>query len=760
MQRAVAGLLLAASLLVPAVRGFAEPLGRHIENFSLADYRGRAYGLADFADKQLVVVAFIGVECPLAKLYTPRLIELAAEYEPKGVAFLAIDSNQQDSITELAAHARMHGLKFPLLKDSANVVADHFGAERTPEVFVLDQKRVVRYWGRVDDQYGFQQNGVGFHRPQPARRDLAVALDELLSGKEVSQPAVPAQGCLIGRVRQPRDDAEVTYANQIARLFNKHCVICHRAGQIAPFPLTSYDEAVGWAAMIREVVDARRMPPWHADPRHGRFLNDARLSDEEIDLIHRWVEAGAPAGNPDELPQPPKFAEGWLIPQPDEVLYMSDRPFDVPAEGTIAYQRFTIDPGWKEDRWIKAIESKPGNPAVVHHIVIYLAPPRSARANTARLKTLLLSATAPGVRPHVWEEGLAQLVPRGSKLVFEVHYTPNGSPQQDRSAVGIVFADPKTVRREVAIGTAGDISFAIPPHDPNYEVRSSYTFRDDSLLLSMSPHMHVRGKDFRYEVIYPDGRAETLLWVPNYDFGWQTTYVLAEPKRLPKGTTMRCTAHYDNSENNLSNPDPSATVRWGEQTWEEMMFGWFDYALADQDLTKETRQAVSRLAQFQQRVKEGPLAMDDETSQLAARSLRSADDFQALAGRLQMLLPQLDRVCITGVKDAELVSIRVAELVELRGPLHNEGSSTAAQGQELAGYVDADETVVVPDLSKAGGSVMKRMVRKGVFSSVHVPVKLDGTPCTINFWSGESDAFPPAAVRLAEQVARRMVGGR
>jgi len=250
--------------------------GQPLTGFELKDFRGKLHRMEDFADSGFLVVAFLGTECPLAKLYSPRLVELHDNYQSRGVAFVAISSNVQDSITELAAYARIHNIGFPVLKDLGNRVADELGAVRTPEVFVLDQERKIRYRGRVDDQYG-----IGYIRDEPQRNDMAEALDELLSGKQVTVPATEAVGCHIGRVREPKVDAEVTYTNRIAGILQERCVECHRAGDIGPFALDDYDEVVGWAEMIEEVVREERMPPWHAHPDFGRFSNDRRMSDEE-----------------------------------------------------------------------------------------------------------------------------------------------------------------------------------------------------------------------------------------------------------------------------------------------------------------------------------------------------------------------------------------------------------------------------------------------------------------------------------------------
>jgi peroxiredoxin len=563
-----------------------------VDDFALLDSYGKVRHLSDYADRPVVVIAFLGTECPLARLYAPRLATLAKRYDGQRVVFLGVDSNAQDSLTDLKNFASANGIEFPILKDLNNRLADRLHVIRAPAVYALDRQRMVRYLGRIDDQYGLQASErgprVSYQLKAPRREYLALAIDELLAGKPVSVAQTESTGCLIGRTKQADDNSEITYSNKIAHLLNKHCVFCHRSGQIGPFSLTSYDDAAGWAEMIGEVVAEQRMPPWHADPRHGKFANDPRLSEDEKSSIAAWVAAGAPRGDVNELPEPPKFAEGWMIPQPDEIIYMQ-KSFDVPAEGTVPYQSFIVDPGWHEDKWVAAMEPRPGNPAVVHHIVMYVVPPRGVSkyfsADLPKTELDWFASFSPGLRPPVLPQGTARFIPAGSKLLFQLHYTPNGTKQSDRSFVGIKFADPATVKREIAVQHAGSHDFVIPPHADNHEVTSEYVFEHDSLLWSVSPHMHLRGKDFLYTLIYPDGKKEIVLDVPRYDFGWQTTYTLAEPKQVPKGTKLNCVAHFDNSENNLNNPDPTEEVHYGPQTWEEMCYGWFEIVLAGQDLS-------------------------------------------------------------------------------------------------------------------------------------------------------------------------------
>lgn len=604
MHRRFVLLVAGALALADSQSGHAaikEPaIGERVEDFAAKDVFGRTFSLSRVNSPKIVVLAFLGVDCPLVKRFTPRIVKLAADYESQGVLFVAVDANRQDSVTEIAAFARRQGIRFPFLKDLRQTIADRVGATRTPEAVVLDGARRIRYRGRIDDQFGFvpSNRAASYRKPAADRNDLQKALDELLSSKPVSVPETEAIGCLIGRDREPAAHPAVTYTKDVAPILNKRCVVCHRPNQIAPFALTSYQEAVGWADMIAEVTEINRMPPWHADPKYGSFLNDARLSGEEKHVLAQWAAIGAPEGAPKELPVPPTLADGWMIPQPDEIIYMSRKPYEVPATGVVSYQGFIVDPGWKEDRWISAIEGRPGNPSVVHHILFFIIPADGRRIDLRKDDTFL-GTYAPGNQPEVLPPGFARPVPAGSKFLFNVHYTPNGSQQTDRSYMGIKFADPRSVVREVTMASAFNKTFSIPAGASNHIVPSRYVFERDSLLLGLSPHMHLRGKDFLFEAVYPDGDRETLLSVPHYDFGWQTLYRLSPPKLVPRGTVINCLAHYDNSDANLNNPNSHAVVSWGEQTFDEMMIGFLEVAPAAEGLLHRTpwwQPIVSRLS--------------------------------------------------------------------------------------------------------------------------------------------------------------------
>ncbi|WP_231742812.1 redoxin domain-containing protein [Stieleria varia] len=543
------------------------PIGKRIESFALDNCYGKPVAMSDFDDRELIAVVFLGTECPLAKLYGRRLAQLQTKYAEQGVTIIGINSNKHDSMTELLAYQNRFDIPFPMLKDVGNRVADVFGASRTPEVFLLDRQRVIRYHGRIDDQYG-----VGYSREAPMRNDLAIAIDELLAGKDISSARTDVVGCHIGRVKPIEPSGEITFTKHIAPILNARCVSCHREGEIAPFTLTSYKDVMGWEDTIIEVIDENRMPPWFANPEHGRFANDARLSERERELIVTWIDNGMPEGDAADLPEPPQFVAGWKIPEPDQVIQMRKEPFTVPAQGVVDYQRFVVDPGWDEDKYIVATEARPQNVAVVHHILAFVIPPGKKDVDLEQV----LAGYAPGSLPVVCPDGVAVHVKAGSKLLFELHYTPNGTEQTDLSYVGVCFTEKEKVQKPLIGRIAVNTKFQIPAHDDDYEVRAKYKVQEDEALLSMTPHMHLRGKAFRYEARFPNGEREVLLDIPRYDFNWQLKYVLAEPKKLPRGTVVECTAWYDNSGSNLSNPDPGREVGWGDQSWDEMMIGFME----------------------------------------------------------------------------------------------------------------------------------------------------------------------------------------
>jgi len=401
---------------------------------------------------------------------------------------------------------------------------------------------------------------------------------------------------------------QVTFNKDVLPVLQKNCQSCHRPGEVAPMSLLSYENTRPWAKSIKAAVLTKKMPPWYADPHYGKFSNDRSLSQSEIDTLVAWADSGAKEGDPKDAPKPVSFVEGWRIGKPD-VVFSMEAPFSVPASGTIDYQYIVIPTGFTEDKYVQIAEARPGDRGVVHHIIAFIREPgnpwlkdakpgvpfvpkeeerkaelqagRTGRRNRGEGGGFggdMLAGYAPGTMPTTMLPGEAKLIKAGSDIVLQMHYTANGKAAMDVSKVGLIFCKNKPSIRVLTLA-ASNATFAIPPGAPNYQVDAKIQLQDEATLVNFLPHMHFRGKDFEYRVVYPTGERETLLRVPNYDFGWQLTYELATPKLLPAGTIIECTAHFDNSPNNKFNPDPTKEVHFGEQSWEEMMIGFFDVSV-------------------------------------------------------------------------------------------------------------------------------------------------------------------------------------
>jgi len=391
--------------------------------------------------------------------------------------------------------------------------------------------------------------------------------------------------------------ATPTFHKDILPILQARCQNCHRTGEIGPMPLFTYKETRPWAKSIKQAVLQKRMPPWFADPQYGRFSNDHSLTPDEIQTVGAWVDAGAPEGNPKSAPKPRVFQDGWNIAPPDTVLEMTAE-FELPADGKVDYQYIVLPTGFTEDKWVQMVEVRPSNRAVVHHTVVFLREPGSKWMSKATPGVPvsggpsdvgggggeILSIYTPGMVPDIWAPGVAKQVKAGSDFVIQMHYTPNGKPAADKTKVGLVFAKQPPQQRVLTLA-ATNMGFKIPPGEENYPVQAKAQVPNEANLISFFPHMHLRGKAFEYRVVYPTGERQTLLKVEPYRFNWQLSYKTEKPIVLPAGTTLECTAWFDNSPNNKDNPDPSKEVRWGEQSWEEMAIGFVDVTI-DASMTR------------------------------------------------------------------------------------------------------------------------------------------------------------------------------
>jgi thiol-disulfide isomerase/thioredoxin len=566
-----AGLTLTTSTAQEKPRKSALEVGAKAANSnSLRDVRGNRRPLHDFKGHKALVLVFVGSECPVSNLYLPELIELEKRYRPKGVQFVGVYPNHGDDLETISGHSYDRDATFPVVLDTSARLADSLGVTRVPTVAVLDGGFVLRYRGRVDDRYG-----VATKRPKASRADLAEALDEVLAGKQVTTAETETDGCLIARAPKAKEKTEVTYSKEVSRIIQERCQSCHRPEQSAPFALMSYDDAVKHAAMIKEVTTQRRMPPWHADPRHGKFSNDRRLSKAEIATLAAWVDAGMPKGDPNDLPKAKEFPKGWVHGTPDLVLTMP-KEYEVPATGVVPYQDYFIETGFKEDKWVQLAECKPGAPSVVHHVVAYILREGQKEPVGRDGAISILVGWAPGDLGLVLPKDTAMRVPKGARIRLEMHYTPNGTKTKDKSSIGLTFAKAPP-KRELFVEAFANLSIVVPPHSPHHKAEATMRLPADARLISLSPHMHWRGKHFFYETITPDGKRQPLLSVPRWDFNWQSSYRFAEPYKLPKGTKVHAVAHWDNTVNNPLNPNPKERVKFGLQSWEEMMVGFAAY---------------------------------------------------------------------------------------------------------------------------------------------------------------------------------------
>ena len=613
--------------------------GEKVVNFSLLDYGGKHYELRRTPAKALVLF-FTGSDCPIARQSGSKLQAIADEFAPKGVAVWLVNATPQndpgparlDAMYEMGRFApreilgdryavkqlrdlvplsvlgdretiRRETLPFvfgvpplpPILRDEHQIVSRYFGVARTCEAVVIDtEEQTVIYRGAVDDQLS-----EGARKPKPTKTYLRDALADFLAGRPVATPKSKVHGCVIAYAALP-EGREVTYVRDVAPILQKHCVSCHTPGEIGPFAMSDYEKVKGWSGMMREVVLDRRMPPWHADKHFGKFANDRSLTAVESNTLVKWVADGCPRGEgedplvvlsegaggtegadaraaaaarKDEEPGPP----AWELGEPDFVVRLPEQ--DVPATGAVDYRYIDAEFVVPRDMWLRAAVTRPGNPKIVHHIIVRAKLPRNYSG--PKSESFLFTTWVPGLGQGECPPGTGLYLPKGSTFNFEVHYTPDGRPRKDVSEVGLYLAK-ETPKMRLEVRAAHTRDLDIPPGEPNAQHNATYFFKRDAVLFGVSPHMHLRGSWFKFELMTPDGKKETLLSVPSYDFGWQTSYRLAEPRKVPAGSWMLCTGAFDNSPSNPHNPDATKRVTWGPQTYNEMFMGFMDMADLDE----------------------------------------------------------------------------------------------------------------------------------------------------------------------------------
>ena len=556
-----------------------------IPNVEVEDVEGRAARLTDLMGRAGLVIVVRDVDCPVSKRYGPRLAKLEATYAGRGLSFAFVNPTRHNTREQMLEEVRTFGFQGRYLSDPRGRLAQALGARSTAEVFVLDTQRTLVYRGAVDDQYG-----IDLTRPEVGHPFLANALDDLLSGQRIHTPMTRAPGCELELPPAPWGSAErVTYHRQVSRIVQAHCLRCHRDGGTGPFPLDSYEAVAGRAATIRRAIQDGFMPPWFVAPGSGPWANDPSLSVWERRTLLRWLDTGTATGDPADSPLPRRFESGWTIGTPDLVLELPE-PQEVPAEGFLPYRHVAVDVRFPEDRWVQAVQVLPGARVNVHHVLVFLEPRGRSQIEVLRNRLSAFGARpgslrafesnfadyGPGAGGRVFPPATAKRLPANTRLLFQIHYVTTGVPAVDRTRLGIVFAK-EPPRYELHTTSAFNRDFAIPPGAPNHEVSAEYEFQDHGQVLSFSPHMHMRGKAFRYELVSPEGVRTALLDIPRFRFNWQIGYELARPVRVAPGTRLVATGWFDNSAFNLTNPDPTRTVSFGVQLTDEMMIGYFNW---------------------------------------------------------------------------------------------------------------------------------------------------------------------------------------
>jgi peroxiredoxin len=562
-----------AALCCVSGSAFALSPGDVVDDFRLNDQNGQSHELYYLSDMKAVVLLAAGNGCAASRTAAKALDALRTRYQALGVEILAIDSNLKDTPESIAKEVKADGTSLPVLADELQLIGESLGFQRNGEVLIVNPQN----WKLI--YRGAAEKGGNHY--------VEAALDAAVAGAPVKVTQTDAAGCDIVMPERARRaaHAQISYEKTIAPMLSAHCVACHREGGIAPWQMSSYDLVRGFSPMIREVVRTKRMPPWHADPHYGVFSNDRSLTAEETKTLVHWIEAGSPrGGGADPLTAVKKDWPVWALGTPDLVVNLPK--FDVPATGIIPYQMWTVDNPLDHDVWVRAVDFLPGARSNLHHIIATIGgemAPGQKRDNTDGS----LADYVPGSEPLQIPPESGILLKKGAKFGFQAHYTVNGKPTTDVTQMGLYFMDkPPQYRYRAAI--MANPRIMIPANTKVYTNDAVYKFDHEVLVYSLHPHAHFRGAAAEFVAQYPDGREEVLLNVPRYEFNWQTTYVLKTPIVLPAGTAVRYSMTYDNSTQNKANPDPNRVVPWGQQTWDEMLFGVirFRYLTLDANPTR------------------------------------------------------------------------------------------------------------------------------------------------------------------------------
>ena len=562
-----------------ALPGAPLGLGKRLAEITIRGLDGRTQVLAPGVGRRALVVAVTSSSCPLSGRYAPVLARLEQGYQERGVDFVFLAPVATDTPDSLRTLARTQGWRGPVVADSKQEVASVLGVRATTEVFVYDAARTLVYRGAIDDQYG-----LGYARAAARVQPLRQALEAVLAGGTPALAATSAPGCVVELPVVGKGNAVsrevVTYQRQISRLLQQHCLECHRTGGLAPFSLERYEDVVAHAGIMRKQVERGVMPPWFAAPSsHVIWSNDRSLPEADRQELLSWLAGDKPLGEAEEAPLPRAFPGEWRIGQPD-AIYQAPRAIVIPAEGVMKYQNVVVETGLTSDRWVSAMEIQPTARSVVHHVLVFAQHPGDRKGrrgdDASDERAGFFAAYVPGNSFEQFPAGFGKRLAAGSVLRFQIHYTPNGTATNDQIRIGLKFLAQPPEHAVHVIGLANPL-LRIPAGAKRHEEHAGTPVPRTAHVLAFLPHMHLRGAAFRYEVEAPDGNVRTLLDIPRYDFNWQLTYRCANPLVIEAGSRLRAIGWYDNSSGNPANPDPTRDVRWGPQTYDEMMLGYVEY---------------------------------------------------------------------------------------------------------------------------------------------------------------------------------------
>ena len=558
------------------LKGSEHGVGRMVDDLALKTLDGKEIKLSAAAGQNGLVIALFSASCPISGKLAPETVRLEKELEAQNVKLLLVNAPPGQKSDEITKFINDHELKSTVALDAHGTLTQTLAATTTTEVFLLDATRTLVYRGALNDQYG-----LGYAKEQPAHHYLRDAVAAMLHGQPADIAATSAPGCALDfPAKTALTSSKVTYHRDIARIIQANCVECHHSGGVGPFALDSYDAIIEHAGMIRKQVERGAMPPWFAaaleGQTHSPWANDRSLSERDRADLLLWLGSDRPKGDVADAPTPRQFPSEWSIGKPDAVIAAA-KPISIKAEGTMPYQHVTVTTDFAEDRWVRGYEILPTERQVVHHVIVTVFEKgRKVRGGGDEGSEGYWAAYVPGNTKQIYPAGFARKLPAGATVSFQIHYTPNGKAVEDTMRMGLLFAQepPKYVVHTTALPNA---RIHIPAGAANHVETAQRKLPVDINAMAWMAHMHVRGKAFKFEAISPDGKTETLLDIPRYDFNWQLRYDYVMPRFLPRGTTLKITAVFDNSTENPANPDPTKNVRWGQQTYDEMMIGYLEH---------------------------------------------------------------------------------------------------------------------------------------------------------------------------------------